>query len=150
MWIGISEPIDRVALEEALRSSVSPREAGLFDKLPEGSWPIVTATIETTPSEFPILITFYSLGVEEQDVQSECIQISADLSRHFQCKTICDGSGYGTDNSPFWCIVWDRGESFLADDAGSSFGDGVIGHVKIVKKIHITNRAHPTADNAPN
>jgi len=138
MWIGISKQVDISELEVALKPLVAPRSLGLFQALPEGDWPSVTATIETNPSEFPVLISFYTLGVEEKEVQSECIRIAAELSSCFTCRTICDGAGYGKDESPYWSIVWDKGESFLADDSGSSFGDGEGGLVKIVKKIHIT------------
>lgn len=39
------------------------------------------------------------------------------ISTEVACRTVCDGSDHGDDDSPFWCILWDRGKAFLADDA---------------------------------
>jgi hypothetical protein len=40
-----------------------------------------------------------------------------------------------TNASPYWSVVWDRGAAFLADDAGSTFGDGSGGPVRIVRPL---------------
>ena len=65
------------------------------------------------------------------------IELARRFSEAFSCRAICDGSRYGDSSSPCWCLVWDAGRSYLADDCDTLFADGEGGSVKIVREIHI-------------
>ena len=90
-------------------------------------------------SEFPfgLIIYKYPTHISSEKFQSMTILLSYFLANHFNCQTICDGSGFGDDDSPYWSIIWDDGIAYLADDSDSLFGDGEGGKVKKIKKLDI-------------
>lgn len=57
------------------------------------------------------------------------------LSIDLSCKAICDGTGLGDDQSPYWSVIWDRGEAYLGDDAGTAYADGDGGAVQVVRRL---------------
>ena len=48
--------------------------------------------------------------------QKMAIRLSQHLSQHLACPAMCDGSGYGPYDCPYWSIVWIDGSPYLADD----------------------------------
>ena len=125
-------------VEDALRSIFDSKTIAVSTEFPADKWPEIFAIIEFNDSEFPVLVDFYKLEVDEVNLQSLNIKVAKMLSEKIDCKTICDGSGYGDDDSPYWSIVWDKGVSYLADDCGTSFGDSEYKKpVNIVKRINI-------------
>ncbi|HHS99812.1 MAG TPA: hypothetical protein ENK73_03055 [Thiomicrospira sp.] len=120
-WVGLSKKVDIVLIEESLQMSLN------------------SDSVRENKSEFPFVI---DLGYNKCSNGYQCyrknLHFAKELSLLLGCKTICDGSYHGDDNSPFWCIIWDNGRAYLADDCGSVFGgteDG--GEVEIVRRVHI-------------
>jgi hypothetical protein len=88
-------------------------------------------------SEFPtgIHLDRFPGPQDEAVIMPTMIELARLFSTAFTCRTICDGSGYGDDESPYWDIIWDKGKSYLADDCDTKFGDLTGGVIKIVREI---------------
>ncbi|MDP7286447.1 MAG: hypothetical protein QGH94_00495 [Phycisphaerae bacterium] len=84
------------------------------------------------PSEFPVGLGVSVSLIDGVDYEHWLIELARVLSVEFACRTICDGSEFGDSGGPYWSIVWDNGTPFLADDAGTTIGDGEGGPVRIV------------------
>ena len=70
------------------------------------------------------------------DGQDGVSRLAGWLSVELQCRTVCDGSDHVDDDAPFWCVLWDRGRAFLADDAELDPGDGEPpGELRIVRPL---------------
>lgn len=138
MWIGFSIVISAKDLENTLRNFLAPKSVAITAELPEGEWPDILGVIQSNDSEFPVLIDFYKLEADEEKAQTLCLKMAKFLSVEMGCRTICDGSGYGDDESPYWSIIWDGGRSYLADDCETTFGDNVKSKpVVIVREIFL-------------
>lgn len=70
----------------------------------------------------------------EEVIRSELVAAYY-LSRDLKCKTITDGSGFGTDNSGYWDIVFDNGRAFLVDDLETKFWGDREKPLKYVKEF---------------
>ena len=142
MWIGFSKIIDRNQIAGELQTIFPGATVAVLDDLAELSddktkWPEVVLTVDLNESDFPFVVHFVwwpntANGIEE-------FHLAKSLGTKYECKTIIDGSGYGDDDSPFWCIIYDNGTFYLADDNDSAFGDRESGRgpVKIVKKLQL-------------
>jgi hypothetical protein len=95
--------------------------------------------LEHNQSEFPTLIHFDAFpGLQDEaHLMPTMIELGRKFAETFGCRTICDGSGYGDDQSPYWAIVWDSGKSFLTDDCGTLFADHEGGRVKTIRELHL-------------
>lgn len=91
--------------------------------------------LDENESEFPAVL-HYLIYPEEFVLQNE-LEIAKFWSEKFDCSTIVDGSDYGLDESPFWCVIYENGKFYLGDDSESEFAEqnGSKQKVKIVKKI---------------
>lgn len=95
----------------------------------------VDATLMPNDSEFPCGL---GIGVRITDGSrtGEWLrELARQLSIHFSCRVVCDGTGFGDDDSPYWAIVWDCGAAFLANDCGTTYADGEGGPVKLVRPL---------------
>lgn len=139
MWIGFSAKISISRLETILKSLYPERrihwgELNLnYD---------ICIDRQCNPSEFPFLLDFTFFY--QVDEYWEAMKLANKLSTSFQCKTIVDSTRHGPTDAPFWCIVWNKGKAYLADDANSIFmefdvelpvEEQELGPVSIVKPI---------------
>lgn len=90
-------------------------------------------------SEFPtgIHLDKYPGPQDEAVIMPVMIELARRFARAYNCRSICDGSGYGDTPSPYWDIIWDNGKSFLADDCDTEFGDQSGGAVRIIREISL-------------
>jgi hypothetical protein len=86
--------------------------------------------------EFSTTINLVFYRFDNADYQRVNLFIAARLATRLECRTYCDGSGYGTDASPYWGLLFDRGICFLADDSHTD-ADGEGGPVRIVKPLEL-------------
>ena len=101
--------------------------------------PDILFRIEYNASEFSTCIFFDAFpGPQDETV---LMPVMMELARRFAdafgCRTICDGSGYGDSQAPYWGIVWNAGKSFLADDSDTLFLDQEGGAVKIIRELDL-------------
>lgn len=137
MDIALSKAVSSAELESVLRELLQVADVRVlsFDEGAASASPQVAVYLTENPSEFPCGL---DLGVDlaaGRNTQHWLIGLARALSLTFNCRTLCDGSGFGDDGSPYWSIVWDRGVPFLGDDAGSTIGDGEGGPVRIVRRL---------------
>lgn len=135
MWIGLSKRIALSKIEDMLSAAFPGRSVGVFNDFPAGEWPSICATVTENQSDFPLVFEIHTIEYD----QGQNISLAHLASGHFKCRSICDGSGLGDSETPYWCIVWDEGQSYLADDCSTVFGDGEGGPVRIVRAIDLSN-----------
>lgn len=101
--------------------------------------PDILFRIEQNASEFPICIQFDAFPGPQAEtvIMPVMIELARRFADAFGCRSICDGSGYGDSQAPYWDIVWDSGKSFLADDGCTLFGDQAGGAVKIIREVDL-------------
>jgi len=122
MYIGLSKLPSRDAVEQAFARHVPGARlwwGSLTDAEFDGDFAL---TIDPNASEFSSMLNVWVLS--GQDGYALGLRIARELSVALDCSTICDGSLHGTDRSPYWSIVWQRGIPFLADDCDTLFADG--------------------------
>ena len=139
-WVGFSRLIEAAAIRTALREWF-PR-CGVMELAEvlarDEPWPpIVFEWVVGDAPDFPGLLDLHHFpGTDE-----EAIVIGLELGRRFAarfgCHTICDGSGLGDDESPYWSVIWAGEVAHLADDCSTTFGDGEGGPVRVIREIRI-------------
>lgn len=92
--------------------------------------------IRENNSEFPVIWDFFFFSDFKDDVKAR-LYLAYYFSKFLKCKTITDGSGFGTDNSPYWDIVFDKGKAFLVDDIETKFNGDGDELLKVVKELNI-------------
>jgi hypothetical protein len=99
----------------------------------------VLIQVEHGTGDFPtgIHIDRFPGPHEEAVVQPTMVELARRFACAFDCRTMCDGSGYGDDDAPCWTIVWDRGTSFLVDDSAPERGVQARGGVRLVREISL-------------
>ena len=92
-----------------------------------------------TQSEFPTAIHIDRWPGFHDDavVYATMTELARMLAVACTCRTICDGSAYVGDYSPYWAIIWDAGRSFLADTCDTAFEDEAGGEVRIVREVSL-------------
>jgi hypothetical protein len=95
--------------------------------------------VEDTQSEFPTAIHIDRWPGFHDDavVYATVTELARMLAVACSCRTICDGSAYVGDYSPYWAIIWDAGRSFLADTCDTRFEDEGEGDVRIVREVYV-------------
>jgi hypothetical protein len=90
-----------------------------------------TVILAENRSEFP-----YGLSFQEQTENQESWLLSCarKLSVELGCRVLYTGNPVQPDN-PFFCVVFDSGQAFLADDEGSILAEGQGGPVKILRRL---------------
>lgn len=139
IWVGLSGVVTEHAVGELLArwfpavEIMTQDEAMASDRAP---WPPIVFSVEDTDvSDFPSYIGFDCFPGPESDSVEAGAVLARRLSEAFGCRAICDGSGWGDDESPYWSIIWDTGRAHLADDSNSDFADGEGGPVRTVREI---------------
>lgn len=135
MCVGISMNIDFILLQTILSQYFTNKSVLISENLPNNDWPEILCTVSSNESEFPILLSFWT--IEDSEAYEQCMRIACFLSKKLNCRTICDGTKHGDDNSPYWSIIWDNGISYLANDSNSKLFDGEGGKVNILREISI-------------
>ena len=74
---------------------------------------------------------------DEVVVQATMVELARMFAAALGCRTICDGSAYVGDYSPYWAIIWDAGRSFLADTCDTAFEDEAGGEVRSVREVSL-------------
>jgi hypothetical protein len=92
-----------------------------------------------TQSEFPTAIHIDRWPGFHDDavVYATMTELARMLAVACTCRTICDGSAYVGDYSPYWAIIWDAGRSFLADTCDTAFEDEAGGEVRSVREVSL-------------
>jgi hypothetical protein len=118
--------LEILTLDEALRSDRSP-------------WPPIVFSVENRKNvdDFPIYIGFDCFPGPNDQAVAVGIVLAKRLATAFACRALCDGSGLGDDETPYWSIVWEQGRSFLADDSGTQFADGTGGPVRVARELQL-------------
>lgn len=141
LWVALSLNKSPDDILGALKNWFPHLGIGFFNKLvaEDLPWPSIVIGVERNESEFPVLVQFYQFPgpQDEQQIMPVMIELASRFADEFKCSTICDGSGHGDDESPYWSMIWDHGVVYLADDAGTLFGDGEGGPVRIVRELDL-------------
>lgn len=97
----------------------------------------VVVAITRNRSEFPMSIDVVVSLVDGVSPQRWLLELSRRISVAASCRTICDGTGFGDDPSPYWSIVWDNGMAHLADDVDSVIADGDGRPVRLIRRLDL-------------
>lgn len=95
----------------------------------------VAVTIVPNDSEFAVGLDVGVAMTDESRIEEWLRELARQLSIEFSCRVVCDGTGLGDDNSPYWSIVWDSGAAYLADDCRTTLADGEGGPVRLVRPL---------------
>jgi hypothetical protein len=134
--IGIGSLLTAAALTAPLAELLAGCTVSVVDKhekVPDGVDVLIVRT--TNASEFPTGIAVYARLEPWCDLEGWLRELARRLSERLRVRTICDGTPFGESAAPYWSVVWDRGVAFLADDSGTTFGDGSGGPVRIVRPL---------------
>ena len=95
--------------------------------------------VENNESAFPtgIHVDRFPGPQDEAVVQPTMIELARLFATTFDCRTMCDGSAHGDDESPYWTIIWDKGRSYLASDRDTESGDQASRVVQVVREISL-------------
>ena len=143
IWVGLSVTATEAPVRDLLArwfpavEIMTRDDAVASDRVP---WPPIVFSVEDTGvGDLPSYVSFDCFPGPETD----SVEAGAVLARRFAaalaCRAICDGSGWGDDDSPYWSIIWDGGRAHLADDSNSDFADGEGGPVRTVREITLPN-----------
>lgn len=88
-------------------------------------------------SEFPTGIALHANVAPEDDYGRWLIEVARQLSAILGVRTICDGSLYGDDESPYWSLLWESGQAMLADDCDTAYSGDGLKPVRIVRPLHV-------------
>ena len=106
----------------------------------------VLVIVMPTEFEFPCGLTIGVELTDESATEGWLRELARRLSIELRCCVICDGTGFGDDESPFWSIVWDSGAAYLADDCGTDPAEGEPGPVQIVRLLPALESAEHRVD----
>lgn len=90
-----------------------------------------TVILTGNKSEFPYGLSFQD---QAEDQESWLLNSARKLSMKLGCRTLYTGNPVEPDN-PFFCVVFDSGEAYLADEEGSMLGEGRGGAVKMLRRL---------------
>ena len=137
MDIALSKHVTPEDLQAGLSALLPGRVVHIFQDMADAPWPAfdVAVSIHDNPSEYPCGLSVLVALIDEAGSAAWLRELARQLSIKFACRVICDGSEFGDDNSPFWSIVWDAGDAYLADDCNTIFADGEGGPVKIMRRL---------------
>lgn len=147
VWIGFERIIDIEIMRDFIKSEFDLKECyfytmdiigELLESLGYESIPDDIALYEVSKrdGEFPVMIDFLKLEKNELNIRID-IYIAYKLSKVLNCRTITDGSGFGSDSSGYWSIIFDKGMPRLVDDLETKFmGDGDR-ELQIVRRMDI-------------
>lgn len=138
IWVALSSKVteEQVAafLAECFPDVDSMAEEAAMQHSEE--WPPVVFSLdEIAAPDFPCYLSFACFPGPEQDGVAVGAALAQRLSDALACRTLCDGSGWGDDESPYWSILWEDARPYLADDAGTDFADGGGGPVRVVREL---------------
>ncbi len=142
MFVGLSARKRSADIRAALGAWFPDVAVGELRELPSAASqprPPIVFALDHNPREFPLVVTFYDSPGQTDGATATAamIEVARRFAETYHCRAICDGTGYGDDDSPCWSIVWDSGRSYLADDCGTIFGDGEGGPVRVVREIAV-------------
>ncbi len=137
-----------------LQVQLRPYLSGLIVAPNSESWthldprPRVSFFLHEDPPEFPKrFFTAFSVAVQLAEgipFQHWLIELARLLSVEFECETLCDGTNFGPDDSPYWSILWNKGEAFLADDSETDRPDQEVGPIRIIEPLpHLDLQVSP-------
>lgn len=135
MDIGLSRQITVSELESVLRARLPASTVRVYaavEDLSEAASDITVVMVEN-PSEFPVGLDIGVALGEGRNMQHWLLGLACVLSIGLACRTICDGTGFGDDESPYWSVIWEWGVPYLADDMNSMLCDGEGGPVRIIR-----------------
>lgn len=119
-YVGVSVQPNREAVAAAFARH-APDARLRWGEIDEECENAIFLEIAANASEFPFLLQ--AVNLTAHDGYRLGLQIACELSIALRCRTVCDGSRHGPFASPFWCLVWDRGQAYLGVDADTVFGD---------------------------
>lgn len=141
IWVGLSDVVTEQKVREILTRwfpavEIMTRDAAMeSDRSP---WPPIVFSVEDTGvGDFPSYVSFDCFPGPETDSLEAGAVLARRLAEAFACRAICDGSGWGDDESPYWSIIWDKGRAHLADDSNTDFADGEGGPVKTLRELDL-------------
>ena len=141
IWVGLSGTVSeddiRTLLSEWFPKTelMTRDEAVASDRTP---WPpIVFSVEETDVADFPFYVSFDCFPGPDDDAVETGAVLAKRLAESCACRAICDGSGWGDNESPYWSIIWQDGHAHMADDSNSDFADGEGGPVRTIRQIDL-------------
>ncbi|MES2644247.1 MAG: hypothetical protein V4850_32475 [Myxococcota bacterium] len=140
LWIGLSarateDTIQRHLMRWFPRVEIMTR--GIADASKRARWPSIVFEVDHSPKveDFPYVVDFACFpGPDDQAVLAGLV-LARRLSSVLRCRAISDGSRMGDNESPYWSIIWERRQAFLAYDLDTVFADGEGGQVLVVRPI---------------
>ena len=131
IWLGLSISCEHNVIQSVLERCYVDCEVGVSMDYPDESWPTILAIVSSNPSEFPTTLDLVTVPFDHE----ESLRIAQFFSRELRCRTICDGSEAGDDDSPYWSIIVGGDQLYLADDMKTDFGDGEGKYVRIIRRL---------------
>ena len=140
IWIALSKTVTQSEVASELRRQFPSVTLMARDEAMaiEGSWPPIVFSVDSTlATDFPVVVAFDCFPGNDNEAVAVANALARNFAATYQCRSLTDGSGYGDDQSPYWCILWEGAQAYLADDCNTAFADGEGGNVKIVRPILI-------------
>jgi hypothetical protein len=139
-WIGLSTSATEDLIQRHLTRwfpRVEIMTRGTAEASKRVRWPSIVFEVRHCPEveDFPYVVDFACFPGPDDHCVNAGLVLARRLSSVLRCRAISEGSGMGDDGSPYWCIIWDRRQAFLADDVDSAFANGEGGPVLVVRPI---------------
>ena len=142
MDIELSAPLGRKAIRDAFRKILPGLDVPVIEDisdLPE-SWDLWIYLTEGS-DEFPTALMTAVPFVEGCDEELWLRDVARALSDELGVRSLFDGTPYGPTDAPFWCLIWDGGVPYLADDSyedsGADNEESDDGLIRIVKTLDL-------------
>lgn len=139
IWVGLSATITETDMERCLRQwfpAIDVRRQ-IESRQGRGGAPdtIVFSVVHWPVEDFPTYLSFDFFPGSADNALAISLSLARRLATGFACRTICDGTGLGDDDAPHWTVVWQDDQPYLASDAGTDFGDGAGGPVRLGRQL---------------
>jgi hypothetical protein len=142
LWVGLSITVGSDKVEKCLtewfpRVEIATEESAMRSN--RHAWPAIVFQLSVLEGviDFPIRIDFLRFPGEDDQAVEIGVVLARLFSTALECPTVCDGSGLGDNQGPYWAVIWIGGRPFLADDCSTAFGDGEGGLVEVIRELSL-------------
>lgn len=141
VWVGLSATISEAEMGRCLRQWFPAVEVHPQSDYRHGRGDVPTAIVYSVAhwpiEDFPTYLSFDFFPGAPDHAVAIGWSLARRLAAAYTCRTICDGTGFGDDDAPHWTVVWQDDQAYLASDAGTDFGDGAGGPVRLGRRLDV-------------
>ena len=121
MDIALSRTVSVEELSPILADQFPTQSIRVSEMLPPESWDaeadvLISLILSTIPG-FPAGLSIERAPQTPEVLRKSIILLAKQISSRLAVLSICDGTGFGPDDSPYWFLIWIEGQAHLADDS---------------------------------